>query len=508
MVQKKVIYHEFTHEHRVHVVDYLYEQHAWEPVFMCGHNDESMERRAGDKYKDCVFQDTMELRMAQFDYSKIGPPVPIDAEIIGSLAKYESNCLSQLQDTTGWNYSFFERRSFYYDILKYWNTVIHCLNPDLFVSYGWPHTPSCYTLYLLCKHYYSIDVLFIDPIPHLEDDYHAIGFTVEELGAPFKDKYFSDDDELNSVTKQYLSQLKSEKPLAPRFIREYYARIEPQESFQYKGLLLLICLTLLGRGRDSKIVYKKNKLPYDSLKSKMNSFDYFWFNEHKRRKNHKLKKIYGRFTEEPDLTREYLYFAAQYQPEAVTSPHAGVYEDLFLAMDILSASVPGNWVIFYKEHPNIFKGGEHGSLRRDFQYYKKVSSYSNIIMVPFDYSSFDLIDHARAVSTVCGTSGWEAVVREKPALVFGRCWYSACRSIFMIKTLNDACEAIKQIVNGYLPDQKDIARYAEAIYQSSYRRLIDADDFRNKIRKCSNPVHEMERVAKAFYGAYERHYGT
>ncbi len=505
-MKKKVIYTSFTHD-RLTVVDYLYDNHGWEPVFFLGIDPTG--NRAEQSYPNAVLQDNWKLRRGHFDYSKLGPVTPIDAEIIGSLSKYESSCFDLIEDTTGWNFSFYERQRYYYDLLKYWNTVIQTLKPDLLVCYVWPHVIVEYTLYLLCKHYYSIDVLFLDPIPHLEDDYHTIGCTTDELSAPFKDRYLKKTNDQHPVVEKYLRQLRSHKPPPPKALRDYYAIIKKREGFPWLEFFQL--LNSMRRGtafQDCNLAWKKNKHPFESKKSKLTYLGYFLFRERLRRQNKKLKKTYGKYTQKPDLDKTYLYFASQYQPEAVTSPHSGVYSDFFLVLDILSSSIPKDWVIYYKDHPSIFNVRDKGALRRNDYYYKKVSSYENLVMLPYDFNTFQLIDNAKAVSTVCGTAGWEAVVRGKPALVFGRCWYSSCKSVFMIKTLNEAKEAIRQIKDGYLPNQRDIENYVKSIYNSSYHRLLDSDDYRTKIVNCKDINYEMKRIAKAFYEKYAEYYGS
>jgi hypothetical protein len=504
-MQKKVIYSLFGDE-RILIVDYLKSHYDWNPVFFL--ESQKMGEFAIKDYQDIPFQGITAFYQDNFNYSKLGRAVPIDAKIISVLSKYESNWMNMLADSTGWNFSFIERRRFYYDCLTYLNTMIHRLKPELFICYTWPHNIADYLLYLLCKHHYSIDVLFFDPIPHLDKYFFTVGCSLEDLSTPFKENYNLGQSDVSPETEEYISLIQSPEATIPVYVSDYYKRLDSREFFSYKGFARLLYMMLRGRAfKKAPDKWKKNRNPIDSPLSKMSFFDYFWFRERIRRQNRKLRKIYDKFTQQPDLNRKYLYFAAQYQPEAITSPNAGVYEDMFLAMDILSASVPKDCVIYYKEHPNTFKGGDWGAICKNFHYYKKVSSYNNIIMVPSEYSNFDLIDHSIAVSTACGTTGWEAVVRGIPAIVFGRCWYSACKSVFMVNTLNDVIEAVKKIENGYVPDQEDIICYAEAVYQSSYPKLIALDEFNKKLNESTNTAkYEMEQIAKVLYEAYERYY--
>ncbi|MBI4309490.1 MAG: hypothetical protein HY591_04075, partial [Candidatus Omnitrophica bacterium] len=204
-MKKRVVYFGFDDKHQK-IIDYLYRRHGWEPVFFCC--PEKMRTYAKERYPGAVFQDEMEIRRACFDYSRIAPPVPVDAKIIEALSKYESNCLNLLEDTTGWNFSFAERLQYYYDLLKYWNTLIHRLKPDLFLETMWPHTVTSYTLYLLCKHFYSIDVLFVDPMPLLNGHFHVIGNSLEDLSTPFRQSYESDVAfEMGPAGREYLAWL-------------------------------------------------------------------------------------------------------------------------------------------------------------------------------------------------------------------------------------------------------------------------------------------------------------
>lgn len=510
MPHKKVIYFEFNSEHRGHIIDYLYEEHAWEPVLLSGHNAESMRRWVNSKHKECVLQETIDLRLAQFDYSKVGKPVPIDAEIISALSRYALNSLGFQLDSTGWNFALDERKRFYYDMLKYWNTVIHHLQPDLLVLFTWPHTPTEYPLYLLCKHYFNIDTLFIDPVPFFDRYYHFVGISLEELYAPFIQHYKSKESFTHSqVVCDYMSKIRSKKGKTSQYIIDVYEGDKKVEWNLLKKFVMLIAKTILcGYGfRKGQVDWKKNRKPYDLLSSRMNHFEELFFWIRTRRKNIRLRKHYKSYCVQPNFDQKYLYFAASYQPEAVSAINGGVFEDIFLALDILSACVPEDWVIYYKEHPGTFLKGFRGCLKRNKHFYNRVASYANVQIIPSQSDSFELIDASQAVATIGGTASWEAIVRGKPAISFGRVWYQGCNSVFSVETLQDAQEAIKKILSGYTPDPKDIERYAASIEKVAVKGMIHRD-FPKRIKECRDPKFEMERIGKALYEAYERYYGA
>jgi len=508
---KKVIYHEFSNLQRSNIVEDLYQQYNWYPVLLSGEDSFSIRAWLKENHSDCFLVDTMRLRQAQFDYSIFDASYSIDLNIINELSRYESSYLSLLgtfQDPTGWVYGYEERKRFYYDILKYWNTVIRNLKPDIIVFYTWPHTPTCYALYLICKHYYKIDVLYIDPLPLFEGHYHFIGCSLEQLYKPFMKAYESDREfELEDDVINYISTVKAKEGKTPEYIQAAYS-FNSQKYLFWKELFVLFLKTLInGNGfRVGKIDWKKNKHRYDSLKSRMNQFEYYIFLLSLTKKNKKLKQYYDANISSVDLTEDYIYFAAPYQPEAVTTPNAGAFQDVLLVVDILSQALPDGWVIYYKEHPSTFLPNFRAALKRNADFYNKLTSFPNVKLIPSDENSFNLIDSAIAVSTIGGTVAWEALLRKKPAINFGAAWYQGCKSLFNIETVEDVRCAFDLISSGYLPDQEDVKRYV-AVVQDKCTKGLAHDEFYSDVRENKDPKYEMKKIANALYAAYVDLYG-
>ena len=495
-ISKRVIYNGFNDEQGM-AIDYLHKTYGWEPVLILA--KEHTRPWYQENYKDVVFADIMELRLGRFDYGK-RPPVPIDKEILANLSCYERSCYSDhlMEDSNGWNFSFVERRQFYFEMLRYWNTVIQHLKPDIFVSWSWPHTIPDYVLYLLCKHHYNIPTVFSDCTPYLEN-YSACHDELENLPSIFEEVYNSTQHlELTDETKKYLANIRANVSKDPKHITEF--------NIAYKYSYLRTIFDLIKKipfaFKKQTIAFKHNRYPWGSPKSQMNYLDYDLWRLQVMIKNEFLYKLYSSYTKEMDFNKKYILFPASYQPEATTCPQGGAYDDLFLVLDLLSASVPKDWLIYYKEYPKRHLQTYHKlSLYRNKQYYERIASLKNVQMIPEDMNTSELIDHAQAVATVTGTVGWEAVVRGKPVLIFGSVWYGGCKSIFKIETYQDCLEAINKIRNGYKPDQVDVERYAAAIEQSSHKLFIHGDFYR-RIKSCSDKKFEMERIAKAMYERY------
>ena len=101
-----------------------------------------------------------------------------------------------------------------------------------------------------------------------------------------------------------------------------------------------------------------------------------------------------------------------------------MFVDQILMIETLAAALPEGWVLYVKEHPwQMWNNGLNYSSCRYPGYYKKISRLKNTFLVPIEANTFDLIKNCQAVATVTGTAGWEAVLRLKPAIVFGYAWY-------------------------------------------------------------------------------------
>ena len=505
---KKVIYSYISDNETSHIVEFLKRKANWEPIFFHGYS--GMEEWVGEKYPDATLVDSIKLRQGIFDYSQIGIEQPIDAKLIENLSRYESNYISWLQDTTGWNFSYQERRTYYYDVLKYWNTVICNLKPDIFVSYTWPHVQSDYALYLLCTHHFKIPVLFLDIVPFLDNYYHTVGCELEDLSKPFM-KYYRSTESLTThkVVSDYLVKLRAPTPNTPQHITRYFDYLDNARKNKLGRYLRVLMLIITGRAfKKSDSTFKCNQKKWGTKNSQLSILGLFLFKERLSIKNKKLRIQYLKLIENPSIGEKYIYFAAPYQPEAISNITCGVYEEPFLILDMISASLPKAWKIYYKEHPNTFKDADKGALYRSQEYYEKLSRYDNVRIISTDTNTFSLIDNAQGVATTGGTVGWEAIVRGKPALVFGSLWYQGCDSVFTIKTYEDLLNSVSRIVSGYLPVEKDVDRYAQGIYLACEKNLITMTNYANLISKCDDPIHEMERIADLFIKQESRFYGS
>jgi hypothetical protein len=203
--------------------------------------------------------------------------------------------------------------------------------------------------------------------------------------------------------------------------------------------------------------------------SQLSYLEYWLYRLLALRKKQALLSEYRLLMQRVDLSRPFIYVPLQYQPEVSTSPLGGVYVNQLLLVELLAKTVPAGWSIYVREHPFTFDKKGSGELTRDFDFHRRLSAIPNVWLIPLEVSAFDLIDAAKAVATVTGTSGWEAVMRGKPALVFGQAWYGKCEGVFSAADAEDCKAAVNKISAGYKVDRARVRMFLQALETAGFR---------------------------------------
>ena len=174
--------------------------------------------------------------------------------------------------------------------------------------------------------------------------------------------------------------------------------------------------------------------------SEITSSIYMFFN---RLKILNLKKIYKKYiTKNPDLSKNYILFCPNLQPEASTLPMAGIYSDFELILETLLSELPEDWFIYYKEHPLVFNLLKESFLTKNKYFYKHIEN-KKIKFIDYKEDVFKLIDNSNFVVTPTGSIGLEAMIRGKKVAFFGNTWWFNFKDPKYIKNSLD----IKKMIN-------------------------------------------------------------
>lgn len=158
-----------------------------------------------------------------------------------------------------------------------------------------------------------------------------------------------------------------------------------------------------------------------------------------------------------------------FQPERTSLPEGGSWCQQTVIIRSLSNLLPPGWVLWIKEHPSQFMGRFQYGYRSP-SFYDSIASLPNVSLVPLQSDTFELIDASKAVVTITGTVGLQALIRRKRVLIFGPASYRNAPGVFQIATHADLRDAIDTITGSELNDSKDAlidVRYFESFLTSS-----------------------------------------
>jgi hypothetical protein len=141
-------------------------------------------------------------------------------------------------------------------------------------------------------------------------------------------------------------------------------------------------------------------------------------------------KTQAYFNEDLPLGVPFVFFPLHLEPEATTQLYANYYENQLEVITALAKSLPVSWVLAVKEHPNMKSG-------RSWSFYRRLSRLPNVVLIAPETPSWRLVQECRLVATLSGTSGLEAGIIGKPALVFGDPVWGYAPTALKVKSLHE-----------------------------------------------------------------------
>lgn len=374
---------------------------------------------------------------------------PIDEELIERMRHCEAVFMRMIRKYAhkmGYAYSgdipYDERKRQYLYQLRYWNHVLEEKQINLVLMYHIPHQCYDYVLYNLCKiknipvlhldHMFMIDTIFM--VEDWEESVIEIRDNMQRLREEYKDP--QKPIPLSKNYEYYFEYYRSKKP------KPWYQlpiSISGKQSFfmkWWKGALKVL---------------KRNPVEFFSTMFSQS----FWA---RKLREHRIPKFYEDHVQAPDLSKPYIYFALHCQPEASTIPEAGAFMDQELMAQLMAAHLPKGVAIYIKEHPG------QGERYRSVEFYQSLLALPAVTFIPKETDTYELIDRSIAVATATGTVGFEAILRQKPVLMFGHFFIQYGPGVHPIRTDEECKKAIEQILSRKEPlPLRDVRLFLKAI---------------------------------------------
>ena len=385
----------------------------------------------------------------EFSLSDFPPP---DDCLIKKMYRTESIVLTMMNkryDKMGMD----ERKHLYYNMLGYWHGIINKFKPEAIIFSDIPHSVFNYIIYDLAKLLRIKTFMFDDTLVHdralYYNDFWQGSVALQEEIEKNQGKNYTLEDLSPDLQEYYKLQTEAGCDATP------FYRKKDEQIFSLKNRIFFKIKKSFKYLKDFSLLRRASIYVYKSLSDN-------------------LQKEYKSVQTEPDFNKKYIYAPLNYQPESTTCPQGDMFVDQILMIEILSAALPEDWVIYVKEHPTqIYSRGINYFSSRYRGYYRKIASLKNVYLIPIGTDTFTLLNKSQAVATVTGTAGWEAAFRLKPALIFGYPRYRDCPGLFKVRSVASCQKAIKEIRFGFKITKQEIINYLKCFDKATVHGYID-----------------------------------
>lgn len=483
----RVIYNKCFADPWVKVAQKLQQMHGYEPVYWIGYSHDDSEKLVPNAFSNVIYHSIIDALKSFFpkDIADRFALSHINIDFLKDHASHELQAIKMMDrmDLDRYSFNFMERQMCFRNYLKYWTACINFLKPDLVVSGNIPHNVFDYILYLVCKYHNVKFVTFcwsaflgrVVPVTDistvgdiLDEEYARIRKSDEgidslkrSLPSEIIESYEKTKSDYASAVPDYMKQQLIEHNRSSSFFRlakKFFLDVY-RSRYKYFGEhgFIINGMPIIFKQRSKRIKNSKmTVLAYSIYKLKANSY------------KNKLNKYYNLKVVEPDFTVPYVIFNLHYQPEVSTSPAGDIFVDQLLCIEMLAKTIPADFMIYVKEHPSQFYSQEDGHTGRVLEFYDGLLAFPQVRLLPIEIDPFLLIKNSKAVATVTGTSGWEAMVLGKPVINFGLSWYEKYSGVLKIVDEKTASK-ITQFIKNFKFDERDLLAYLNAFSKKSIK---------------------------------------
>ncbi|WP_259248946.1 hypothetical protein [Salinibacter ruber] len=134
-----------------------------------------------------------------------------------------------------------------------------------------------------------------------------------------------------------------------------------------------------------------------------------------RYRSHRLTTLCA---DKSDIPKKFIFFPLHVEPEESLLLRAQNYRNQKAVVEAVGQNLKYPYRLVVKEHPaSVLKG------HRATSYYKELKNIPNVLMVPSDIESRELIRKSAATITISGTAALEAALLDTPSAVFGTVYF-------------------------------------------------------------------------------------
>lgn len=151
---------------------------------------------------------------------------------------------------------------------------------------------------------------------------------------------------------------------------------------------------------------------------------------------------------------DFAFYPLHFEPEVSLQVFGRPFQNQIELARTLAASLPAGMLLLVKEHPRA-RG------YRSMNYYRKLLEIPNLRLVDSRLPTYVLVQRARLVAVVSGSTGLEAVICERPVVTFGIPVYNILHGNMLHHAgdLNNLAWDIQQLLQNYRYDERRLCQY-------------------------------------------------
>ena len=472
---KRVLYNTSIADPFVQVAQKLQRENGYEPVYWIGFDYDHSDEIVPKTFPNCIYQSYPDAWKGIFSDSvkERAAECYLDVDLLNRLARYELQAIKMMDrmDFDRFSFNFMERERHYLNLIKYWMAVLDLYQIDVVVSAVNPHRVYDYVLYLLCKDrglkFICIQYTICPARTFATDNVYSIGdlfdcdynkykaketlskeFLPEDLRAAY-DKVQRNYEDAKPVYMNMHNTRDKKLRNVFRFAHEYWHRYSFSER-----------IAILKKGSLSTTMFKNRKYSLE------NSHNTLWeaamLQKNKIKYNKMMNNYYSSIAVSPVEGEKYIFVPLHYQPEASTSPVGDLYVNQRLVVETLLRNTPEDYYIYVKEHPQQFQSHMLGQTSRIKEFYSDLLQSKRVRFISLQFDSFSVMSKAKAVATVTGTVGWEAVMHRIPVIVFGMIWNERMPGVLRV-TDSESAKGILPFIEGYEYSEHNVLAYLMSV---------------------------------------------
>jgi len=160
---------------------------------------------------------------------------------------------------------------------------------------------------------------------------------------------------------------------------------------------------------------------------------------------------------------KYVFFPLHTEPEIALSIYGRYFQNQIEVIRNIAQSIPSTWRVVVKDHPRSL------GLRK-LQYYKKLLQIPNVRLINPYVPSYDVIEHAQAITTITSWVGFEAVMSKKPVVTLGECTYNALPDTMVVKnkSYQELPSDITSAISNYHYDEQAVLDHIATVISLSH----------------------------------------